>query len=100
MIISIFYATGMRLSELITLKTKQVDFSRGHIKVLGKGNKERIIPVSKTLLSEIKKYLDAKRREMESADDVLLVTEKGKKIYPKYAYLLVNKYLGEAATLD
>lgn len=100
MIISIFYATGMRLSELITLKTKQIDFSRGHIKVLGKGNKERIIPVSKSLLTDVRKYEHAKKKEFEQCDDFFLVTDKGKKLYPKYAYLLVNKHLGAAATLD
>ena len=46
MLITLFYTTGMRLSELINLKEKQVDFGRKQIKVLGKGNKERIIPVS------------------------------------------------------
>lgn len=50
MLITIFYATGMRLSELINLKEKQIDISRGHIKVLGKGNKERIIPVSNEVI--------------------------------------------------
>jgi integrase/recombinase XerC len=100
MLISIFYATGMRLSELINLKEKQIDFSRSQIKVLGKGNKERIIPVSKKVLELIKIYQALKRKEFEKPDDTLLVTEKGKKLYPKYAYLLVNQVLGSASTLD
>ena len=54
MMITIFYETGMRLSELIMLKENQIDFSRSHIKVLGKGNKERIIPVSKSTISSIR----------------------------------------------
>ena len=99
-LITIFYATGMRLSELINLKDKQVDFSRSHIKVLGKGNKERIIPVSKTILQMIKEYQQLKKKDFERTDDVLLVTEKGRKLYPKYAYLLVSKALGEASSLD
>ena len=61
MLITIFYATGMRLSELINLKEKQIDFSRGHIKVLGKGNKERIIPVSKEVIEVIGEYQQLKR---------------------------------------
>lgn len=100
MLITIFYSTGMRLSELITLKEKQIDFSRSQIKVLGKGNKERIIPVSREVVKIIQNYQQLKRKDFEHTDNVLLVTEKGKKIYPKYAYLLVNKILGETSTLD
>jgi integrase/recombinase XerC len=100
MLITIFYETGMRLSELIMLKENQIDFSRSHIKVLGKGNKERIIPVSKNTISSIRNYQQLKKKSFEQADDFLLVTDKGKKIYPKYAYLLVNQYLGHASTLD
>lgn len=100
MLIVIFYATGMRLSELIGLREKQVDFSNRQIKVLGKGNKERIIPVSPDVISLIREYQQMKKKEFETTDDVLLVTEKGRKMYPKYAYLLVNKVLGQASTLD
>jgi integrase/recombinase XerC len=107
MLITIFYGTGMRLSELITLKEKQIDFGQSRIKVLGKGNKERIIPVSKEVIKMIRDYGQQKKKKFvrkdsfgEQTDDVLLVTEKGKKMYPKYAYLLVNHFLGEAGTLD
>lgn len=100
LLISIFYATGMRLSELIGLKETQIDFSRSQIKVLGKGSKERIIPVGKDVINMIKEYQEQKKKEFEKTDQVLLVTEKGKKIYPKYAYLLVNKYLAQASTLE
>ena len=99
-LISVFYATGMRLSELIGLKENQVDFGRSQIKVLGKGSKERVIPVSKGILHIIKEYQQLKTKEFEKTDDTLLVTEKGKKLYPKYAYLLVNKYLSESSTLE
>src|SRR5690606_22995610 len=58
--ISIFYQTGMRLSELVSLRERQVDFSTRSIKVLGKGNKERILPVSAELLTEIDAYIKAK----------------------------------------
>lgn len=100
MLISIFYATGMRLSELINLKEKQIDFSRSQVKVLGKGNKERIIPVSKHVLEIITDYQKIKKKNFEKTDITLLVTEKGKRLYPKYAYLLVNQVLGAASTLD
>lgn len=100
MLISFFYATGMRLSELINLKEKHLDFAGKRIKVLGKGNKERLIPVSSELLALAKEYVEAKNREIGKAEDAFLVTEKGKKLYPKYAYLLVNNWLKEVKTLD
>ena len=101
MLITIFYSTGMRLSELINLKERQVDFSRKQFKILGKGNKERIIPAGVDLLAIIKDYINEKRKTFEKADDVLLVSSKGKKIYPKYAYNLVRSILQEEVkTLD
>lgn len=100
MLLTLFYTTGMRLSELIALRDKQLDLSRSQVKVLGKGNKERIIPVSGEVIRMIKDYQQWKRKEFSTTEDFLLVTEKGKKIYPKYAYLLVNKYLGMASSLD
>jgi integrase/recombinase XerC len=100
LLISIFYATGMRLSELLHLKEKQIDFGRKQLKVLGKGNKERILPVSDALLTLIRQYQEQKRKEFEKTDDVLMVTEKGKKMYPRYAWLLVNTYLGMASSLE
>jgi integrase/recombinase XerC len=100
LIIGLFYATGMRLNELISLKEKQVDFARKQVRVLGKGNKERIIPVSPEHLKEIRSYIELKRKTFGQEEEVLLLTEKGKKLYPKYAWILVNKYLGDASTLD
>ena len=100
MLISLFYATGMRVSELINLKVKQLDPARSQLRVLGKGNKERIIPVSKELFQEIRNYQGLKRKAFEVKEEVLLVTERGKRMYPKYAWLLVNKYLGQASTID
>ncbi len=101
MLLTLFYSTGMRLSELINLKEKQLDFGRSQIKVLGKGNKERVIPVSKEVITIIRDYQQWKKREFEKPEEeVLLITERGKKMYPKYAYLLVKQYLGEIKTLD
>jgi integrase/recombinase XerC len=101
MLITIFYSTGMRLSELINLKEKQVDFSRKQLKILGKGNKERIIPAGVDLLTVIKDYINEKRKVFEKTNDVLLVSSKGKKLYPKYAYNLVRDILTEEVkTLD
>lgn len=100
MLISVFYSTGMRLSELINLKEKQIDLRRGQIKVLGKGNKERIIPIVNELSKMIADYVELKRKGFGNTMEFLLVTEKGKKLYPKYAYLLVKDVLAEVGTLD
>lgn len=100
MLLTLFYTTGMRLSELINLKEKQLDLGRSQIKVLGKGNKERIIPISKEVIVIIRDYQHWKRKEFENTEEVLLVTAKGKRMYPKYAYLLVKQYLGDIKTLD
>lgn len=100
MLITVFYSTGMRLSELLNLREKQIDLEKKQIKVLGKGNKERIIPVSGELVKLVKEYIRLKAAHFGKTVDVLLVTEKGKKLYPKYAWLLVNTYLGMASTLD
>ena len=65
MLITVFYSTGMRLSELINLKEKQVDFSRKQLKILGKGNKERIIPVNRAIITDIQAYQQEKKKNFE-----------------------------------
>jgi integrase/recombinase XerC len=101
LLLQIFYNTGMRLSELISIKESHVDNGKNTIKVLGKGSKERIIPISKTMADTIKDYMQEKREKGYGAgQDFLLVNEKGKKLYPKYVYLCVKKYLGAVTTID
>lgn len=100
MLISLFYATGMRLSELIQLKETDIDFNRRQVKVLGKGNKERIIPITAETIEKIKSYQQQKHCRFGTEVLNLLITEKGRKLYPKYAYLLVKEYLAQIATLN
>lgn len=100
LLLAIFYNTGMRLSELVSLRESHVNQAGNTLKVLGKGNKERVIPVSPELIAAIHDYKGRKRTEFESADTIyLLVSEKGRKLYPKYVYLVVKAYLGEVTTL-
>lgn len=99
LLMQIFYQTGMRLSELINLKESQIDKSNSNIKVLGKGNKERIIPVNKELLNNVFSYLtDKKTKEVNINTEYLFINAKGKKLYPKYVYNVVRKYLGDVTT--
>lgn len=100
LLILLMYQTGMRVSEVIGLRENHVDAGRGQLRVLGKGRKERVIPVSGDLLREVDQYCSQKRRSFARVDDTLLVTGKGKKLYPKYAYLLVNQYLGAVTRLE
>jgi integrase/recombinase XerC len=101
LLIEIFYNTGMRLSELINIRENQIDYGNCTIKILGKGNKERIIPLSANMRSDIIKYVQAKRIEFQAFDDTyLLVNSKGKKLYSKLVYLCVKKYLGAVTTID
>ena len=99
LLLMIFYQTGIRLSELINIKESHVDKSNGAIKVLGKGNKERIIPVNNTLLQEIDNYNAGKNfLSGETQNSFLLINKKGKKLYPKYVYNVVKHYLGDVST--
>jgi len=101
LILQLFYNTGMRQAELVNLKEAQVDASKKVIKVLGKGNKERIIPVSDQLLAGIKKYIANKRKLTDPCDTtVLLVNAKGKKLNPKYVYKAVTTYLSKITTIS
>jgi integrase/recombinase XerC len=99
-LISLFYVTGMRLGEMISLKDSHIDLPRQTIRVLGKGNKERIIPLVPGSVDLIGEYQSLKKKYFEKVDDRFLVTPKGKKLYPKYAYNLVNKALSSISTLD
>ncbi len=99
LLLQIFYQTGMRLSELINLKELQIDTGNSNLKVVGKGNKERIIPVNKELLNDIFIYLiDKKTKEVNVDAEYLLINEKGKKLQPKYVYNKVKEYLGYVTT--
>jgi len=101
LLLQLFYQTGMRLSELVNLKESQADFSKKVIKVLGKGNKERIVPVAAALVNELKAYQQQKKKELDNADTVFLfVLGNGKKLYAKYVYLAVKKYLSAITTLN
>ncbi len=101
LILEMLYGTGIRLSELMNLKTDWVSFYERTIKVLGKRNKERVIPFSKGLSAVIEKYIRYKKDQFGYSDnDFLLVTDKGEKCYPVMIYRVVNKYLSIFTTLD
>ena len=98
LIFEILYQTGIRRSELITLKEKHIDRSSCTIKVLGKGNKERLIPVNRQLLTTIDEYISEKRKQFSDlAESFLLVNRNGRKLYAKYVYNVVKANLGNVS---
>ncbi len=101
LLLQILYNTGIRQAELIGLKESQVDRINCAIKVLGKGSKERIIPVSTSLMQEMNTYIEEKKKQfLEKEAVILLVNEKGKKLYPKYVYNVAKKYLTLVTTIS
>jgi integrase/recombinase XerC len=103
LLIQLLYNTGIRRAELISLKESQIDRSNCSIKVLGKGNKERVLPVNTEFMDVLVEYINAKRKDLEEFDkQVLLVNDKGKKLYPKYVYNIVKEYLSgkDVTTID
>ena len=101
LILEILYGTGMRLSELLGLKKDDILLEKQELKVLGKRNKERIIPFNKNLASLIKNYLIKKEEVFpDLGNDILIVSDQGKKGYPMLIYRTVKEYLGQLTTME
>jgi integrase/recombinase XerC len=99
LVMNMLYSTGIRLSELINLKTSDTDLYLRQIKVLGKRNKERIIPITQELADQVAAYLEARSAENLGAE-YLLVTMKGEKLYPKLVYTIVKTNLSRVTSIE
>ncbi len=97
-ILELLYGTGMRLSEAIGLSDADINFAASTIKVLGKRNKERIIPVSRELIQLLQQYISIKQKHGFTAEHLLL-TDKGRPAYPRLIYSIVNRNLSKVSTL-
>ena len=95
LIIEFFYFTGIRLSELIELRVRSIDFQNGVVKVIGKRNKERLIPLLDNMLERLDSFIS--RYQLK---EFLFTTSKFEKLYTKLVYRVVNKYIGEISTLE
>jgi integrase/recombinase XerC len=91
LIVELFYATGIRRAELINIKIADVDFSNQNVKVLGKRNKERYIPLIKPVQKSIQKYCEL-RKEINEHNSYLFLTKKGEKLYDTLVYRIINNY--------
>lgn len=101
LIIELFYQTGIRRAELIELKTDSFEPYKNQIRVLGKRNKERIIPVLKPLAELLRSYTDLRNTKFpESENNYLLLTEKGNPVYDKLIYRVVQNFLAMVTTRD
>ena len=92
LILELLYGTGIRISELINLKTKNINITKKEIKVLGKRNKERIVPIHDHILNQIDRFIN-KKNDIKSDHKYLLCTKKGDQLYPMLIYRIVKKHL-------
>lgn len=100
-IILTFYLTGMRISELINMKTNDVSMSGNYIKILGKRNKERLVPLPEYLKYSLTEYLDKRLEILQNSEienPFLFLTKRGKQTYHKLVYRVINKYLSYVST--
>ena len=94
LIIELFYFTGMRLSELINIKTSDIDKVNSQIKVIGKRNKERLIPITFNTLKDLNEFIN-----FYEIENFLFADGDGKKLYSKKVYRIVNKYLAKISSI-
>ena len=97
LIVELFYSTGMRRAELINLKLSSIHFSERMVKVLGKRNKERYIPILPSVLKTLQKYLEYRKRLIDS-EGYLFLTKKGNKIYETLVYRVINNYFSKVSS--
>ena len=100
LVIALLYGTGIRLNELLTLTDAHVDTGQYQIKVLGKRNKERIIPFSRSLRPQIEAYLREREAHFGAGCGMLVVTDKGEPVYEKLIYRIVRGYLAQVTLSD
>lgn len=99
LIINLFYQTGIRLTELINIKNSDIDLNEGNLRVIGKRNKQRIIPIGKNLTENIERYISLRNEEVKVPEPELFVRQNGKKMYPKMVYNLVHNTMSEVSSM-
>jgi len=100
LICDMLYQLGLRRSELVNLKEKDIEWSLAQVRILGKGNKERLVPLNPGLMEDIKGYIEEKRKLENADNERLLVLETGKPLYGVYVYRVVNDYLNGKGSSD
>ena len=100
LMVLIFYSTGMRLSEVINIRDSDINEAGSSIKILGKGNKERIVPVSKELIQEIRSYQQARTQYNILPNGFLMQQEDNRMLQRRSVYTIINKLLGTVTTIE
>ncbi len=98
-IMEVLYQTGIRKAELCGMMFDNVNLSENELKIIGKGNKERVIPISKELSDLLKSYLNIRKPQIDY-EAYFLINKKGKKLSEKFVYVVVNKYLSLITTKE
>jgi integrase/recombinase XerC len=98
-ILELFYLTGIRLSELIGIMDSDIDFSNKSIKVTGKRNKQRIIPISDDFCTKLRNFMSIRNNSIQNIDNFLFLLNSGKKLYPKYVYSIVHSTMSEVSSM-
>jgi len=99
LIVELFYSTGIRRAELINIKSRDISFSDSTIKVLGKRNKERYVPLLTSVVETLEKYLELKK-DFSIGLEELLITKKGNKIYETLVYRIINSYFSTVSSKE
>lgn len=99
-VLSFFYGTGMRLSELMGIRMTDLHLRERVVKVLGKRNKERLIPYPSEISNDLSRYLEARNDLFGDSINYLFLTDKGEQVYEKLLYRIVRKYLGLVTTME
>ena len=95
LIIEVFYLTGIRLSELIGIRIKDFNFESLTLKIFGKRNKERLVPLSFNIVNDIQKFINK-----YNLNSLLFTNENQEKLYPKKVYRIVNYYIGKVSSVN
>jgi len=99
-VVSLFYGTGMRLAELRGIRLTDLQMNQKVVKVLGKRNKERLIPYPTEINTDLSNYVAVRNELFGDANSYLFITDKGEQIYDKLLYRIVRKYLGLVTTME
>lgn len=97
--VTLLYVTGIRVSELANIKDQDIDFSGGVIRIIGKGNKQRNVPLNGETMGQIQSYISERNKQVETTSDFLLVNQKGRPLSRSMIYRIVKGTLGEVTTL-
>jgi len=100
LMIELFYITGIRLSELISIKNNDIDIAECRLSVTGKRNKQRIIPFSKEFSAKVDHYIQIRNEQVDDLSPFLFVRENGKKLYPKMVYHIVHETMSQVSSLS